>query len=146
MPELKNCKRCKKIFMHAVGPQLCDLCKQKEEEDFEKVRKFLRDYPGATIQEVSKATEVSAQLIYRFLRDGRIEVAADSPIALLCENCGVRITSGRFCVNCSKKLANEMMATGKSLRDSIDQRRSGAADDKARGLRYLDEYRRDKSR
>ena len=87
MPELKNCKRCKKIFMHAVGPQLCDLCKKKEEEDFEKVRKFLRDYPGATIQEVSKATEVSAQLIYRFLRDGRIEVAADSPIALLCENC-----------------------------------------------------------
>jgi len=88
-----------------------------------------------------RPTEVSPQLIYKFLRDGRIEVAQDSPIALLCENCGVRITSGRFCVNCSRKLANEMIATGKTLRDALDKKKNT---EEARGLRYLDEYRRDK--
>jgi len=127
--------------MYAMGPQICEVCKKQEEEDFEKVRKFLREFPGATIQEVSAATDVSPQLIYKFLRDGRIEVAQDSPIALLCENCGVRITSGRFCVNCSRKLANEMIATGKTLRDALDKKKNT---EEARGLRYLDEYRRDK--
>ena len=119
MPEIRNCKRCRKIFTYITGPQLCEVCKKQEEEEFEKVRKFLREYPGATIQEVSQATEVSQQLIYKFLKEGRLEVATDSPIALLCENCGVRITSGRFCVNCSKRLANEMIATGRMLNDSL---------------------------
>ncbi|HOJ40820.1 MAG TPA: MerR family transcriptional regulator, partial [bacterium] len=116
-----------------------------EEEEYEKVRKFLREYPGATIQEVSQATEVSQQLIYKFLKEGRLEVATDSPIALLCENCGVRITSGRFCVNCSKRLANEMIATGRMLNDSLNRRSNAESDDKSRGLRYLDEYRRDRN-
>jgi len=147
MPEIRNCRRCKKIFSYVTGPQLCEVCKKIDEEEFEKVRKFLRDFPGATIQEVSQATEVSQQTIYRYLREGRLEVASDSPIALLCENCGVRITSGRFCVNCSKRLANEMIATGKSLSNALGhQKRSIADDEKARGLRYLDEYRRDKNR
>lgn len=145
MSEIRNCKRCKRIFTYVTGPQLCEVCKKKDEEDYEKVRKFLRDYPGATIQEVAQATEVSQQLIYRFLRDGRLEVASDSPIALLCENCGVRITSGRFCVDCSKKLANEMIATGKSLHDALSQKRSITGEERARGLRYLDEYRRDRN-
>jgi len=145
MPEIRNCKRCRKIFTYITGPQLCEVCKKQEEEEFEKVRKFLREYPGATIQEVSQATEVSQQLIYKFLKEGRLEVATDSPIALLCENCGVRITSGRFCVNCSKRLANEMIATGRMLNDSLNRRSNAESDDKSRGLRYLDEYRRDRN-
>lgn len=145
MPEIRNCKRCRKIFTYITGPQLCEVCKKQEEEEFEKVRKFLREYPGATIQEVSQATEVSQQLIYKFLKEGRLEVATDSPIALLCENCGVRITSGRFCVNCSKRLANEMIATGRMLNDSLNRRSNAESDDKSRGLRYLDQYRRDRN-
>ncbi|HOQ75630.1 MAG TPA: flagellar operon protein YvyF [Thermoclostridium sp.] len=145
MPEIRNCKRCRKIFTYITGPQLCEVCKKQEEEEYEKVRKFLREYPGATIQEVSQATEVSQQLIYKFLKEGRLEVATDSPIALLCENCGVRITSGRFCVNCSKRLANEMIATGRMLNDSLNRRSNAESDDKSRGLRYLDQYRRDRN-
>lgn len=145
MPEIRNCKRCRKIFTYITGPQLCEVCRKQEEEEYEKVRKFLREYPGATIQEVSQATEVSQQLIYKFLKEGRLEVATDSPIALLCENCGVRITSGRFCVNCSKRLANEMIATGRMLNDSLNRRSNAESDDKSRGLRYLDEYRRDRN-
>jgi hypothetical protein len=144
MPEIRNCRRCKRIFMYVTGPQLCDECRKKEEEEYERVRKFLREYPGATIQEVSNATGVSPQLIYRFLKEGLLEVAPDSPITLLCENCGVRIQSGRFCVNCSRKLANEMIATGKTLLDSMKKKRSGLEEERARGLRYMDEYVRDK--
>lgn len=136
MPELKNCRRCKKIFMYTVGPQICEACKKLEEEEFERVRKFLKEFPGATIQEVSKETEVSTHLIYKFLREGRIEVAENSPIALQCENCGVRILSGRFCVNCSRKIANEMINAGRSLKESLKNYNDDDKENES-GLRYL---------
>lgn len=135
MPEVMNCRRCKKIFMYSgVGPKICESCKKQEDEDFEKVRAFVREYPGATAQEVSQATEVPVQLIYRFLKDGRLEVSESSPIALQCENCGVRIRSGRFCVACSKKLAADMIRMGKTLNDALQ--RSSDTKDNA-GLRYM---------
>jgi len=137
MPEVKNCRRCKRIIMWAMGPQLCEDCKKAEEEDFLKVRKFVRDYPGASIQEVSAATEISQATIHKYLKDGRLEVSEDSPIAINCENCGARIRSGRFCVACSATLARDMMSAGKSL--SQEKSSSNAKDapvKKERGLRY----------
>lgn len=141
MPEVKNCRKCKKIFMWTNGPQICQACLKLEEEEFDKVRVFLRDFPGATINEVSAATEVDTQLIYRFLKEGRLEVTSSSPIALQCETCGVRISSGRFCVGCSKKLATEMMSTGRKLMETVEKQDNKKADD---GLRYMHEYKRDK--
>lgn len=142
MPEVRNCRRCKKIFMYTIGPQICDACKKLEEEEFERVRLFLKEFPGATIQEVSRETNVSTQLIYRFLKEGRLEVADDSPIALLCENCGCRIRSGRFCVNCSRKLANELINAGRSLQASLSKKPGDMKDAEA-GLRYMHGIRKD---
>ncbi|NLX64562.1 MAG: flagellar operon protein YvyF [Clostridiaceae bacterium] len=123
--------------MHTTGPQICDACKKLEEEEFEKVRAFVREFPGATIQEVSRETGVSTHLIYRFLREGRLEVAESSPIALQCEHCGVRIKSGRFCITCSKRLANDMIRAGKSLLESYERNNELSKKGEARGLRYL---------
>ena len=137
MPELKNCKRCRKIIMYAMGPQLCDDCKRLEEEDFNKVRKFVRDYPGATIQEVSDATEVSQNTIHKYLREGRLEVAENSPIAIQCEGCGARIRSGRFCPKCSNSLARDMMSAGKTLASESNHPEPGSTERVDRtGLRY----------
>jgi len=141
MPEVMNCRRCKKIFMYSgVGPKICESCKKQEDEDFEKVRAFVREYPGATAQEVSDATGVPAPLIYRFLKEGRLEVSESSPIALQCENCGVRIRSGRFCVACSKKLAADMIKMGRTLNDTLQRSDSGKD---TSGLRYLHGEKKD---
>ncbi len=142
MPEVMNCRRCRKIFMYSgTGPKICESCKKLEEEEFEKVRAFVREFPGATAQEVSRETGVPTQLIYRFLKEGRLEVSETSPIALQCENCGVRIKSGRFCVNCSKKLAADMIRMGKTLNEAIQ--RSADPSAKEAGLRYLHGERKD---
>jgi flagellar operon protein (TIGR03826 family) len=133
MPDIRNCRRCKRIFMYVGGPQICEDCKKQEEEKYEKVRLFLKDFPGATIQEVSQETEVETKLIYKFLKEGRLEISSTSPIALLCEQCGRRINSGRFCIDCSKKLANEMIIAGKSLKQRSKDEKTG----EARGLRYI---------
>ena len=135
MPEVMNCRRCRKIFMYGdTGPKICDACKKIEDEEFEKVRAFVRDFPGATAQEVSRETGVPTHLIYRFLKEGRLEVAESSPIKLQCENCGVRIKSGRFCITCSKRLASDMIRVGRTLNDAV-QKSSDTKD--SAGLRYL---------
>lgn len=138
MPDIKNCKRCRKIIMHTAGPQLCDACKKADEEEFIKVRKFVRDFPGATVQEASTATEVSQNTIIKYLKEGRLEVAENSPLAILCETCGARVRSGRFCAKCTTSLAREMMNAGQTLH--VDNKQ-GKEDDKRRseersGLRF----------
>ena len=129
-----------KLFMYTVGPKICENCKKLEEEEFERVRQFVkfswcqfRKYQGRP---------GFPQLIYRFLKEGRLEVAEDSPIALLCENCGTRIRSGRFCVNCSKKLANELLNAGRSLQNSLS-RKPGESKEAEGGLRYLHGIRKE---
>ncbi len=121
MPEIKYCRDCHKMFQYVTGPVLCPICKQREEEEFDKVRNFLRDFPGANMREVSENTEVHPNKISRWLREGRLEVSEDSPVALNCEKCGVRIRSGRFCMECSKGLAKEMMDVGQKLRQDINE-------------------------
>ncbi len=143
MPEVKNCRKCKRIFMYVTGPQICDNCKKLEDEDFEKVRKFVKEFPGATIPEVSKETGVEVALIYRFLKEERLEVAEGSPIALQCENCGTRIKSGRFCVECSRKLAGEMISAGKALKASLNDQFKPQLPEE-RGFRYMNKPEREK--
>jgi len=121
MPEIKYCRECRKIFHYVSGPVLCPVCRKIDEEECEKVRKFLREFPGANMQEVSDNTGVSPVKISRWLKEERLEVSEDSPVALNCEKCGVRIRSGRFCVECSKGLAREMMSAGMELKQSLSK-------------------------
>ncbi len=136
MAEVRNCRKCKRIIMWSMGPQLCEDCKKLEEEEFNKVRKFVRDFPGASVQEVSDATEVSQATIHKYLKDGRLEVAENSPISINCENCGARIRSGRFCNTCSATLARDMMKAGRNLVQEKPAASKETPEEKERGLRY----------
>ncbi|HEY8422471.1 MAG TPA: flagellar operon protein YvyF [Thermoclostridium sp.] len=135
MPEIKYCKECRRIFQYESGPVLCSFCRKKDDEEFEKVRVFLRDFPGATMQEVSNVTGVSPSKIHRWLKEERLEVVEGSPVALNCEKCGVRIRSGRFCVECSKSLAKEMLQARNDLQHHLG-RGSSAFDKNNFGLYY----------
>ena len=119
MPEIKYCRDCRRIFQYTSGPVLCAVCRRIDEEEYDKVRTFLRDFPGANMKEVSDNTGVSPNKISRWLKEERLEVSAESPIALNSESCGIRIRSGRFCVDCSRNLAREMMNAGRELKNSL---------------------------
>ncbi|MDD4666333.1 MAG: flagellar operon protein YvyF [Clostridia bacterium] len=128
MSEIRYCKICRKIFQYVTGPVYCHACMKVDEEEFEKVRAFLRDFPGANVREVTENTGVSPNKISRWLKEDRLEVSESSPIALNCENCGVRIRSGRFCLDCSKSLARDMMIAGKELKESLNKTSSSKRD------------------
>lgn len=130
--EVKVCRGCKKIFQYIAGPQLCPRCKQLEEDMFQKVKEYLRQNPGASLIEVSKETEVSAGLIEKFLRQGRLQVTADSPIQLTCERCGKKITTGSYCNGCKNEITNELNEVKKSFVTSSEHH-----DDAGPRMRYL---------
>ena len=96
MGELKNCRTCNRLFMYSFGPQVCQHCLKSDEEDFKKVKDYLNQFPGVTLQEVSKETGVSSNKIRRYLKEGRLEVSGNSSILLQCEKCGASIRSGSY--------------------------------------------------
>ena len=113
--DVRVCKRCKKIFQHISGPQVCPKCKEKEEELFQVVKEYLRKNPGAAMHVVSEETEVPVSLIESFLRQGRLEVSPGSAISLTCENCNVAIYTGRLCSKCNASLIGELSGASKQM-------------------------------
>ncbi len=102
---VSNCVRCKKAFAVVSGP-VCPACLQKEEEQFESVKEFLEDNPGATMEEISDGTEVPVKRISKFIKDGRLEGVSGT--SFNCSKCGAKITKGNYCADCAKKLQQNL--------------------------------------
>ena len=135
--ETKICKSCKHMFYYIAGPEVCPQCRAVEDEQFKIVKEYLRKNPGANLQEVKEATKVSGKLILRFLKEERLEVAEDSPIALVCEQCGKRISTGIRCIECESK----MLKVLNEMKDSFVAKTNDEIQSKMRFLK-ADQYRR----
>lgn len=122
--EVKVCKRCKKMFQHITGPSICPRCKQIEEEQFQKVKEYLIENPGAAMNVVSEETHVSVELIQSFLRQGRLQVVPGSPMMIKCEKCGVSITTGKYCNKCKAELVGELSALAHEMAHSKEEQTS----------------------
>ena len=105
---IKNCRVCGGIFNYVVGEQICPKCKETREAKFQQVKAYLQENRGANIQNVADDCEVEPSLIKKWLREGRLELTEDSPLALSCEGCGARIRSGRFCDKCQYQVRTEL--------------------------------------
>lgn len=121
MPDVRNCRKCGKIYNYIGGSPICPACKQLEEDDFQKVKRYLYDNPGASITQVSTDLEIGIEKIKRFLKEGRLEIAGDDGNMILeCENCGKSIRSGRFCDACEQDLAAGFKNVAGQIRSEMD--------------------------
>ena len=135
--EVKVCKSCKRMFQYIAGPVICPHCREKEDEQFVLVKDYLRNNPGATLMQVSEATEVESKIILKFLREERLEVSKDSPISLVCEQCGKRIATGIRCNECEAQMLKDLNQIKRHLVSKTED------ETKAR-MRFLDakQYRK----
>lgn len=104
--DVRNCRRCKKIFNYITGAPICPACREELEAQFQVVKKYVRDHRGVSIQEVAEACEVDPSQIRQWVREERLEFAEGSMSGMACESCGVMISSGRFCDKCKAALAS----------------------------------------
>lgn len=135
MPEVRNCRRCGKLYNYIGGQPICPDCKEKDEVDFKRVKEYLYQNPGATMSEVSTVLDVSMEKIRQYLRDGRLEIVGDEGnFVLECESCGKSIRTGRYCDACSVDLQRNLKSTAKQMDQSISRTE---AEKKGLGMRYL---------
>lgn len=107
---LANCKECGKLFLK-VSSDICPECQKKEEEDFDRVKNYLKEHPNAKITEIIEETGVSEIKVNKFIKSGRLSIKPT------CEVCGRVIDSGRICPECRMKLLREVrniIGVGKS--------------------------------
>ena len=133
--EVKTCRRCNALFHHVVGPPLCQKCKKKDEEDFQRVKEYLYENPGAAMATVCEVLDVSVRQVRQYLREGRLTVSADSPIGLDCERCNARITTGRYCDSCIADMSNQFSTTARGMQKEQAQNLPQTSSNK---MRYLD--------
>ena len=107
---LRNCSRCGNVYVYD-GFNICLNCRRSDEEDFQKVKEYLEENPGANVIEVSEGTGVETKKIIQFLKEGRLEIRDDKNIILTCERCGKPIKTGRFCDKCAIELQREINET-----------------------------------
>ncbi|MCQ2081187.1 MAG: flagellar protein [Lachnospiraceae bacterium] len=133
---VKNCRKCGKMFNYAFGPIICPDCINSQEEIFQKAKKYVQDNPGCDIQELSENVEVDASQIRQWIREERLQFADDSPIRIACEGCGSMIRSGRYCDACRGNMTsgfNNVLGANKPQQAPI-QRKKEADGNKMRFL------------
>lgn len=133
---VKNCRRCKRLFNYVAGPIICTVCREEMEEKFQEVKKYVSENVRTGIHEVAEACDVSVNQIQQWVREERLVFSDDSPIGIACERCGKMIKSGKYCPQCKNDLTN-------SFNDAIGKKavftppKPQQTNDGAR-MRYLD--------
>src|SRR5690554_5460937 len=114
--DIRNCPRCGKVFAYTGNSRLCPVCRNQEEDKFQKVKEYLWEHPNATIEMVHEETKVERELIIKFVREDRLLAEGITlDLDLKCERCGKSIKSGRFCKNCQDELLQGLK--GKDKKD-----------------------------
>lgn len=99
-----RCRACKKTYEIGIGlPSLCPECIQKEKEEYDLVRSFVRDRPGVTVDIVERETKVERQKILRYIYDEKLEVYSKTESFMRCRMCGETIYTGILCDKCKQR-------------------------------------------
>lgn len=110
---VRNCKRCGKMFNYIVGDPICPECKAKLEEKFQEVKKFVQENKTAAMQEICDTCDVDSKLVKQWVREERLQFTESSQIKISCEMCGASIITGRFCDACKQRTMNNISNAGR---------------------------------
>lgn len=118
MAELRvvKCVRCGKIFSRDRRP-ICSDCWREEQDNLDKVRRFLDENPGTGIPMTSSETGIPEKDIIRWIKEGHLMLARGGEgISYPCESCGKPIGAGRFCSTCGEKLTRGLEGAKHTIR------------------------------
>ena len=111
--DVKNCRKCKRLFNYIGGQQICPACREAIEAEFQKVKKYLFDNKNATIAQVAEECEVDEHQIRQWVREERLMFSSGIDAGIVCENCGAPISTGRFCEKCKNSMINDLNSVGR---------------------------------
>ncbi len=111
-----KCKNCRRIFTYlGYGAKLCPECRKIDEKEFQKVKNYLRDFPGRTLNQTAEDCDVKPETIRNWLREERLEYTEAKDTGLICENCGKPIISGHLCEECKMAVSRAAGELSRSM-------------------------------
>lgn len=129
MAEVRNCPSCGELFNYIGLKDVCNKCAMSEDELYETVYRFLRkrENRAATVERIEEVTGVSKDLLYKWVRKGRLQKALFPNLGYPCDNCGHITNAGKLCTKCQDEFKSELNSfdAEKELRDSIAKRERG---------------------
>lgn len=118
--DVRNCRRCKRLFNYIAGDNICPQCREELESKFQEVKTYLREHRGASIAQVVKDCDVEEVQIRKWVREERLEMTSQIE-GVFCEKCGAPIVSGRFCEKCKADMINELNSVGRQPESKKDK-------------------------
>lgn len=110
--------------------ETCVACAQKEERLFEEVYRFLRrrENRAASVERIVEKTGVAEDLLYDWVRKGRLQPALFPNLGYPCDKCGKLTTKGKLCKPCTDELQSELQRfeAAEEFRESVRQQDEGA--------------------
>lgn len=74
MSESKQCRECGGTFLYTTYDQLCLNCSQKNEQEFQMIKAFLKQRPRASAALIATELGINISSIHRFIEQGRLEI------------------------------------------------------------------------
>lgn len=98
-----KCKMCGgDMVFEGVGEYRCEVCGQKDYDDYGKVRHYLEKNGVTNMSLIAESTGVDLEEIRKMVKEARFNVSDQSGILLMCERCGRMISSGNLCQRCEE--------------------------------------------
>lgn len=113
----KSCTMCGKAMPREYEKDHCPAC--EDNVLFKEVREYIRTHK-VTEFELAEVFHISQSKVRKWIRDGRIEYAADEKKMMntKCQRCGAQITFGTLCSDCMRVMNGgkeiSLVAAGKS--------------------------------
>lgn len=123
MSEVRQCPRCHALFNYNGLRDVCPACAKKEEELYNKVYRFLRrrENRAATIEQIEEEFNIDRELLFDWVRKGRLQPAQFPGLGYPCDRCGALTQSGKLCDDCQNEIESDLkrIETIEEARESL---------------------------
>ena len=129
---IRNCARCKRIFAPASNERICPDCRAEEQEMEDRVKAYVRDHPGITVNQLIDGSGAPAKLVWRLIQQGEFENSGLKDAKYPCGRCGKIITRGVYCSECAGKLKEnaQKFAAAMTSKKRAAEKKAQATEDK----------------
>ncbi len=117
---VKNCRKCGRLFNYITGQQMCPACKEELEVKFQETKAYIKEHTGVRLEQVAEACDIDVRQIRQWLREERLELTEDSMVVLDCELCGGPIRRGKYCDKCKQNMASNLSTLLKGQAPTAD--------------------------
>ncbi len=115
--KIKTCRKCRAPIHENSLHEYCSSCMKIVEDIFEKIRDYLREYPGSTSFEIEQRLGIPLHVVNNFIKDGRLVEITNEFINLQCLRCNCLLLSAhhKYCPTCEEEMVRDLQKAKDSL-------------------------------